>query len=74
MDKLKNQNGISRQQAVQPVMPAFETIREFHIPHNTFFHEFDNPDIDRSYIGKKVCYKIVRNNNQERAVNIQLME
>lgn len=45
-----------------------------HIPHNIFFHEFDNPDIDRSYIGKKVCYKIVRNNNQERAVNIQLME
>ena len=23
MEKLKNQNGISRQQAVQPVMPAF---------------------------------------------------
>lgn len=45
-----------------------------HMPNNIFFHEFDNPDIDRSYIGKKVCYKIVRNNNQERAVNIRLME
>lgn len=44
-----------------------------HMPDNIFFHEFDNPDIDRSYAGKKVSYKIVRNGNQERAVNVRLM-
>ncbi len=44
-----------------------------HMPDNIFFHEFDNPDIDRSYAGKKVSYKIVRNGNQERAVNVRLI-
>lgn len=44
-----------------------------HMPDNIFFHEFDNPDMDRSYAGKKVSYKIVRNGNQVRAVNVRLM-
>jgi hypothetical protein len=43
-------------------------------PRNVFFHEFDNPDMDRSYIGKKVSYKIVRNGGQERAINVRLSE
>ncbi len=45
-----------------------------HMPHNIFFHEFDNPDIDRSYGGKKVSYKIIRDGNQERAINVRIME
>lgn len=45
-----------------------------HTPNNIFFHEFDNPDMDRSYIGKKVSYKIVRNSDQERAINVRLMK
>ena len=44
-----------------------------HTPNNIFFHEFDNPVIDRSYIGKRVCYKIVRSDGQERAVNVRLI-
>ena len=44
-----------------------------HTPNNIFFHEFDNPAIDRSYIGKRVCYKIVRSDGQERAVNVRLI-
>lgn len=42
-------------------------------PRNIYFHEFDNPDIDRSYVGKKVSYKIAYNNDQERAIDVQLM-
>ena len=45
-----------------------------HTPNNVFFHEFDNPDMDRSYIGKKVSYKIVRNDGQERAINVRLIK
>lgn len=45
-----------------------------HSPRNIFFHEFDNPDIDRSYVGKKVSYKIVSDGGDERAVNVRLME
>ncbi|MCM1181993.1 MAG: AIPR family protein [Roseburia sp.] len=45
-----------------------------HMPDNVFFHEFDNPNMDRTYIGKKVSYKIVRNNGQERAINVRLVE
>lgn len=45
-----------------------------HMPRNVFFHEFDNPDIDPSYIGKKVSYKIVRNGDQERAINVRLIK
>jgi hypothetical protein len=45
-----------------------------HRPYNIFFHEFDNSDIDRSYIGKKVSYKIIRDGNQERAINVRLAE
>jgi len=45
-----------------------------HMPHNVFFHEFDNPDMERSYVGKKVSYKIVRNGSQERAVNVRLLD
>lgn len=45
-----------------------------HTPNNIFFHEFDNPDMDRSYTGKKVSYKIVRNSDQERAINVRLMK
>lgn len=45
-----------------------------HMPDNIFFHEFDNPDMDRSFVGKKVSYKVVRNGNQERAINVQIIE
>lgn len=45
-----------------------------HVPSNIFFHEFDNPDIDRSYAGKKVSYKIVYSGGQERAINVRIME
>ena len=45
-----------------------------HEPENIFFHEFDNPDMDRSYIGKKVSFKIARSGQQERAINVQLVE
>lgn len=45
-----------------------------HIPRNIFFHEFDNPQIDRSYSGKMVSYKIARDGNRERAINVQLMD
>lgn len=45
-----------------------------HMPNNIFFHEFDNPDMDPSYIGKKVSYKIVRNSDQERAINVRLIK
>ncbi len=45
-----------------------------HAPNNVFFHEFDNPDIDRSYMDKKVSYKIVSNGNRERAINVRLIE
>lgn len=44
-----------------------------HVPNNIFFHEFDNPDIDWSYIGEKVSYKIVRNGDQERAIDVRLI-
>ena len=45
-----------------------------HVPNNIFFHEFDNPNMDRSYTGKKVSYKIVRDGGQERAIDVRLME
>lgn len=44
-----------------------------HVPNNIFFHEFDNPDIDWSYIGERVSYKIVRNRDQERAIDVRLI-
>lgn len=44
-----------------------------HMPNNIFFHEFDNPDMDRSYIGKMVSYKITRNGNRERAINVRVI-
>lgn len=37
------------------------------------FHEFDNPGIDRSYIGKKVSYKIVLDGGQERVIDVRLI-
>lgn len=45
-----------------------------HTPNNIFFHEFDNPDMDRSYIGKRVSYKIARDGNKERAINVRVIE
>ncbi len=44
-----------------------------HEPKNAFFHEFDNPGMDRSYIGKKVSYKIVLDGGQERAIDVRLI-
>lgn len=44
-----------------------------HEPKNVFFHEFDNPGMDRSYIGKKVSYKIVLDGGQERAIDVRLI-
>lgn len=44
-----------------------------HVPNNVFFHEFDNPDMDRSYVGKKVSFKIVGNGSGERAINVRLI-
>ncbi len=45
-----------------------------HEPDNIFFHEFDNPDMDRSYVGKRVSYKIICNGDQKRAINVKLVE
>lgn len=45
-----------------------------HTPNNIFFHEFDNPDMERSYIGKKVSYKIALDGNKERAINVRIIE
>ncbi len=45
-----------------------------HAPDNIFFHEFDNPDMNQSYAGKRVSYKIIRNGSQERAINVKLVE
>ena len=45
-----------------------------HTSNNIFFHEFDNPDMNISYIGKKVSYKIIDNGGQKRAVNVRLIE
>lgn len=45
-----------------------------HTPRNIFFHEFDNPGINQSYIGKKVSFKITHNSGRERAVNIKLLD
>lgn len=44
------------------------------MPNNVFFHEFDNLGMDRSYIGQKVSYKIVRNENKERGINVRLLK
>ncbi len=44
------------------------------MPENIFFHEFDNPEMDRTYTGKKVSYKIVRNGNRERAIHVRIIE
>lgn len=49
-------------------------IKEIHgVPdgHNT---ENDNPDIDRSYVGKSVSYKIVRDGGRERAINVRIVD
>lgn len=45
-----------------------------HTPDNIFFHEFDNPDMDRTYSGKKVSYRIVRNGDQERAIDVRVIK
>lgn len=45
-----------------------------HKPNNIFFHEFDNPDMDRSFVGKKVTFKIVNDGNKERAINVQILD
>lgn len=45
-----------------------------HSPHNIFFHEFDNPDMDRSYIDKKVTYKLISDGQSERAINVQVVD
>lgn len=44
-----------------------------HMPDNVFFHEFDNPDMDRTYIGKRVSYRIARSGGKERAIDVRLM-
>lgn len=40
---------------------------------NIFFHEFDNPNISKSYVGKKVSYQVAVDKNRERAVNVRLV-
>lgn len=46
-----------------------------HSPDNIFFHEFDNPSIGPSYVGKRVSFNIILgDNNRKRAINVQLTE
>lgn len=46
-----------------------------HWPDNIFFHEFDNPGMGPSYVGKRVSFHIILgDNNRKRAVNVQLTE
>ena len=45
-----------------------------HTPYNIYFHEFDNPDMTQSYVGKRVSYNIVHNGNRTRAINVRLIE
>lgn len=40
-------------------------------PNNIYFNELDNPDMNVSYIGKKVSYKVARTGNTERAINVK---
>lgn len=44
-----------------------------HIPNNIFFHEFDNPNIDFTYLKKKISYRIVDDGGRERAIDIKLL-
>ncbi len=42
-------------------------------PNNIYFNELDNPDMNISYEGKEVSYKITGTGNQMRAINVRLV-
>lgn len=44
-----------------------------HEPNNIYFNNLDNPNIDISYIGKEVSYKVAGIGNVIRAVNVKIV-
>ena len=41
-------------------------------PNNIYFNELDNPDLNISYEGKEVTYRVTGIGNEERAINVKL--
>lgn len=41
-------------------------------PNNIYFNELDNPNIDISYEGREVTYRVTGSGNQMRAINVKL--
>ncbi len=60
--------------SLEEMVQQYAKEKKISVETNVFFHEFDNLGMDRSYIGQKVSYKIVRNENKERAINVRLLE
>lgn len=44
-----------------------------HKPENMYFNELDNPDLNISYEGKRVAYRITTAGGGERAINVRLL-
>lgn len=44
-----------------------------HKPKNIYFNELDNPDLNISYEGKKVSYRLTGKGREERAINVKLI-
>lgn len=42
-----------------------------HKPENMYFNELDNPDLNISYEGKRVTYRITTAGGGERAINVK---
>lgn len=42
-------------------------------PNNIYFNELDNPNINSSYVGKEVSYKVIGFGNETRAINVRLI-
>lgn len=43
------------------------------VPNNIYFNELDNPEINVSYIGKEVSYRIAGRGNETRAINVRVV-
>lgn len=42
-------------------------------PNNIYFNELDNPNLNISYEGKEVIYRVARTGTDERAINVKLV-
>lgn len=42
-------------------------------PNNIYFNELDNPDLNISYEGKEVVYKVAGTGDEKRAINVKLV-